>query len=171
MSIKLKFEDLKTTSFDQITQEGIYILQFDDLIQGVTQKGDTKYEMSHKIVNTNLKVNYDNYVLYNKQGEILAFGTNKLRKLIEATGIIIEEITPKLLKTLLQNKLFKAKLILSDKGFPQINYSEIYPMSWNEQPAINQTPTESSVPVKEKEKEKEEEPSEEIEDIIDTTDI
>lgn len=172
MAIKLKFDDLKTSSFDQITKEGIYILQFDDLIQGVTQKGDTKYEMSHKIVNTNLKINYDNYVLYNNKGEILAFGTNKLRRLIEATGITIEEITPKLLKTLLQNKQFKAKLVLSEKGFPQINYAEIYPMSWNEEQAINDIQQNTNTTASQKAQENEEDtPSEEEIDIIDTTDI
>lgn len=166
MAVKLKFKDLKTSAFDRITEEGIYILEFDDLVQGVTTKGDTKYEMSHKIVNTSLKVNYDNYVLFNNKDEILAFGTSKLRKLIEATELKVEEITPVLLKTLLKGKRFKAKLVITDKGFPQINYADIYPLSY-EEPAINEIVenTENS----ESEQPATEEVTETID--IDTTDI
>lgn len=170
MSVKLNFNDLSKVAFETISKEGIYILEVEDIIQGVTTKGDTKYEMSHKIVNTKTKVNYDNYVLYTKNDEIIPFGTNKLRKLIEATGIVVEEITVKLLKTLMVGKRFKAEIAFSEKNFPQIKFAEIFPLS-DPRPALNEqqdalastTPTEQAKP--------EEKASEIKVDSIDTDDI
>ena len=131
MGIKVNYKKLPKTMFEEI-QEGIYILEVEDLIEDTANDGGAKIVASHKIINTRKKVNYDNYKVTNGDGSPNDFGQNKLLNLVDALGFEdLEEITVPLLKTLIQNSpapRFKAKIVLNDRGYPNINYADIFPM-------------------------------------------
>lgn len=141
MGIALNYKKLPKKAFEEIA-EGIYILEIDDIIEDKANDGGAKIVMSHRIINSSRKVNYDNYKITNGDGTPNDFGQNKLLTLIDALGFTdLEEITVPLLKTLIDNKpntQFKAKLVLNEKGFPGINYADIFPLD-DAREALNQT--------------------------------
>lgn len=136
MGIALNYKTLPDVAFEQI-EKGLYVLEVEDIIEDITNEGGQKFVCSHKIVNTDSKINFDNYILLNADGTQRAFGTNKLKKLIDATGIKIDIVNLGTLKALLPGKRFKANLVLNDKGYPQINFADIFPMTY-QTPAINE---------------------------------
>lgn len=136
-SVKINFSELPEQAITEI-QKGLYILENIDIIESESTDGGTKFVMSHQIVGTDHKVTYDNYKLFNQDGTRSAFGLAKLRTLIEANELDLEEITLPLLSKLLKGKRFKANITLNDKKYPQINFKDIYPLSY-EGVALNQT--------------------------------
>ena len=123
----LKYSDLKEQAIEEL-EEGVYTLEIVDIIQETNQDGDTKFVMTHDIVGTNRKINYDTYKILDAQGRPLAFGTSKLKKLLDSTETTVDEIDIKVLKAVLPKRKFKANIVLNEKGYPQINYTDIYPV-------------------------------------------
>jgi hypothetical protein len=136
MSTKIKFSELPESSKIDI-KEGIYILEVNDIIEAEMGEGGVKYTMTHDIVGMSTKVSYDNYGLIKEDGSRHAFGLSKLRALITATEIEVEDIDLPLIRMLLKGKRFKAKLALNEKGFPQIVFKDIYSVK-NPIQAINE---------------------------------
>jgi hypothetical protein len=92
--------------------------------------------MAHDIVGLDVKINYDTYSLIRPDGTHHKFGMNKLRTLIDACHVEVEQITTPLLNQILKGKQFKANIVVNDKKYPQINYADIYPLEYDK-PALN----------------------------------
>lgn len=116
---------------------GIYILKVNDIIEDKTNEGALKIVMSHDIVGMNRKINFDNYVVQDVDGTPREFGIRKLRAFIDAHKLDLEDVTVILLKTLTKDKMFKAKLDVNAKGYPQIHFSDIYPLDYDKEPTLN----------------------------------
>ena len=166
--IQMKYKQLKKEPFEKI-ENGIYILEVEDIIEDTTQNDSTKIVMSHVIINTGKKINYDNYVLFDKKGNVVAFGSAKLRTLIDAMGLEIEEITIPILKALMIGRRFKANVISNDKGYPNINYADIYALNDPDHVALNADKDENSSNITEEENSPED--VEVNQEVIDTQDI
>lgn len=141
MSIKIKYDDMPTqnTARTSFEKEGIYILENVDVIEDTSNDGAARFVMSHHIIGTDINVNYDYYKVQDKQGVPIAYGASKLRTLIDAVGIEVPEITGPLLKALLKGRQFKANVVKNDNGYPNINFQDIYPLSY-EIVALNELP-------------------------------
>jgi len=135
-SVKVNFSDLPESATKEI-EKGLYILEIKDIIESEMLNGGSKFVLSHEIVGTGVKITYDNYALFNADGSRHNFGLSKLRALITALGIDIEEINLPLLHALLIGKRFKARIVLNEKKFPQIEYTNIYPLAFEER-AMNE---------------------------------
>lgn len=132
MPIKLNYDELPQKEEYTELEEGIYILEVDDIIEAVGLEGQSKLEMTHNIVGLNRKINYDNYVLENADGEFNAFGRRKLRAFVDATQLELPEITTPLLKKTAIGKRFLAKVTnrtKNENSYPQIHFAEMFPMS------------------------------------------
>ena len=140
MGISVNLDNIPQQTTTKLA-EGIYVIEVEDIVEDKTKDGGDKLMMSHKVVNTNVKVNYDNYAITTGTGEPHLQGQGKLRTLIEAAKITgISQVTTAILKQLLVGKRVKAKLTENDRGYLQVNYSDIYPLD-DSQPALNETGT------------------------------
>ena len=163
----LSFNDLPEKAFEELTA-GTYILKIEDIIKEEDPEFGTKFTMTHEIVGTGRKVMYDNYKLFDKNGAPEVFGQSKLRKLLEATNLTnLEEISITVLKVVAVGKLFKANLEVSDKGFANIKYSQIFPLE-DSAVALN---ADAEVKESPKQKEKADTPSKEVVQEINDEDI
>jgi hypothetical protein len=133
----MTYSKLPDKTFETV-EAGIYIFEIEDLIEDESTDGGSRIVMSHKFVNMDKKLNYDNYSLVDSEGKIKTFGANKLKTLLDAVAVKIEVINTPTLKALLPGKFFKANIIINDKGYPQINFADIYPVS-AEKTALNET--------------------------------
>ena len=125
----VSFSKLPEQTFDKL-ESGIYILKIADIIKEKDEEYGTKYTMTHEVVGTGRKINYDNYKLFNAKGEPEIWGQGKLRTLLEALNITnLEQINVKVLQAVAVGEMFKAKCEVNDKGFLNISYAEIYPLN------------------------------------------
>jgi ribosomal protein L12E/L44/L45/RPP1/RPP2 len=121
----LKYSDLKDQQYEKLDDE-IRILVVNDIIQDTNTAGETRFVMTHQIEGTNRQLNFDTYKILDKDGNPLSFGTAKLKKLLDACNVEIEEIDVKILKAILPKRRFKAMVVTNDNGYLQIRYSDIY---------------------------------------------
>ena len=124
----VNFSELPEQTFSEL-ESGVYVLKIDNIIKEEDPEYGMKYTMTHEIVNTGRKINYDNYKIYNGKGQPEVFGQGKLRKLIEALGLTnLEKINVKVLQSIAVGKMFKANCDVNDKGFLNIRFADIYPL-------------------------------------------
>lgn len=136
MPVKLNFSELPKDTKAAFVN-GLYKLKFLEAIESTSNEGAVRIVMAHSIVGTTQKVNYDTYTIFRADGTIHPFGTGKLRKLIDAMHLEVDDITVPLLNTLMKDKFFKAYLVTNERGYPQLNYDDIYPLEY-EEAAINE---------------------------------
>ena len=140
----VNFNALPEKTFTEL-QNGIYILKIEDIIKEEDDEYGMKYTMTHDIVGTGRKVNYDNYKIFNAAGDPETFGQGKLRNLIIAVELQnLDQINVKVLKAVALGKMFKAEIKVKDNGYANINYANIFPLS-DERPVLN--PIEEEGPI------------------------
>lgn len=142
MGIKVSVNDLPDRQAD--LDEGIYILKVEDIMEDTTNDGGAKLTMSHTIPGQTQKINYDNYVIEKADGSPHNFGRRKLKQMVKASQIDVDEITPTVLKNLLVGKYIKANVKMNDRGFPNINFDDIYPLD-SDHEALNQEAYEQEI--------------------------
>lgn len=146
MSIKLNFNELPTNEFEN----GLYEVLIKEFTFEKTKNGLDAFVAHLVVPNTSHSLN--EYLTINQaNGTPHAFGRKKLRSLIEATGVEIDDITLPLLNTLLKNKRVKADLEQNDRGYASVVYDQFYPLSHagvplNAQAGSQETAKESTPP-------------------------
>ena len=125
----VSFSELPEQTFENPVA-GIYILKITDIIKEDDPEYGMKYTMTHEVVGAGRKINYDNYKIFDKDGKPEVWGQGKLRKLIEALGLTsLERINVKVLQQVAKGEMFKAEVDVTDKGYMNIKFSEIFPLS------------------------------------------
>jgi hypothetical protein len=130
MSREIKYNSLPDQAFEK-REPGIYILKIDDVIVEDDDYG-YKYVFSYTIKGTSVKINFDNCTLFNadKDSTPHTYGQNRLKTIIDASGVKMETIKIELLKTLIIGKEIKAELEYKpNTDFLRIKYANIYPLS------------------------------------------
>ncbi len=118
MQETFSFDELPESSGNNL-EEGEHTLTITNLEQVVSKStGSLMFQLSYIIDNNkNLKLNYDNCPLKDKDGKPINFGGNKLKKIMKATNVTVKNFTASTLKPLLVNKSFKAVLTKNEKGY------------------------------------------------------
>lgn len=75
--------------------------------------------------NSKLKLNYDNCVIIDKDGQKVPLGSNKLKKIMKATGVTPARFTLDTLSPLLIGKSFLVNLTKNEKGYLVIDPSNL----------------------------------------------
>jgi len=170
-AIEIDFNELPEGVSTEEIEPGIYILKIEDIILENNEDFGTQYQFSHSIPGYPQKINYDNYRIFDAEGNPHDWGRGKLRAMIEASQTKMEKINLVMLQNLLKGEYIKAELELNKKKYPQIKFANLYPLDY-EEPAINQEAYEAEVKNKSTKKEKKEEtPSEDIAEQFDDSDI
>lgn len=164
----VSFSDLPEKTFDKL-ESGVYILKITEIIKEDDPEYGSKYTMTHEVVGTGRKINYDNYKLFDASGKPEVWGQGKLRALLEALDLTnLEKINVAVLNAVAKGEMFKAQCDVTDKGYVNIHFADIYPLS-DSRPALN--------PLGEQEENAEspegpqDQPSNEVADAINDDDI
>jgi hypothetical protein len=148
---------MRNLNFDRLPKEedlypsnepGIYTLRIIKAEKQLAKtSGSLMLQCDYETVGlpTNFKINYDNYVIEDAQGNPVNFGLVKLRKLLEAINVIPQgEFDIAILPPLIIGKVFRAKLDRdrTNPKYLRVVGTEIYPITALEEDAsVNTTPT------------------------------
>lgn len=123
----------KTFTFDELPDnnktsldEGVHKLTIISAEQVYAKTGTLMFQLAYNIDdNANLKLQYDNCPLIDANGNTIAFGQNKLKKIMKATNVMPQRFTLSIIKPLLIGKSFNVFLSKNEKGYLVIDASNI----------------------------------------------
>lgn len=95
---------------------GIHTLTIVKAERIIASTGAEMLQCSYRVGDSKVQINYDNYVIRDKDGNNVPFGLAKLKKLLKAINVIPQgEFTIKTLIPLILNKQFKAEVVPSKR--------------------------------------------------------
>lgn len=144
MGIKIGVQELPKNALTP-PEEGVYYLKVEDIVEENSKEWGQRIVMSHQIVGTAKKINFDSYRIKNADGTPHEWGRGKLATFLDAIELPeeVEEITVPILKTFAVGKYIKANLKSNDKNYLNINFADIYSIN-DPRETLNELPKEEN---------------------------
>lgn len=124
-------------------QPGIHKLTIDTAEAITAKTGSKMLQCSYLVDDSKFKINYDNYVITDKDGNDVEFGLSKLKHMLKAINVIPQgEFTIKSIIPLIKGKSFQANIEYDKQGKYLVlgNMSTFLPLDASGEIQTNVTP-------------------------------